>query len=747
MNIITRKFISAGASMSDFGSLVPAPLLRRSFNLDSVPESAALTITGVGFYRLFINGREVTRGHMSPYISNPDHFLYFDRYDIGQYLRKGENVLGVMLGAGIRNCIGGLGWGFTEARYRGAPVTAMKLEAGEYSFEADERFRCHSSPILFDDMRIGEIYDARLEDETEGWTLPGFDDSGWHAALPTEMLRGEQRIADVPPITVRGKLSPVKIWREDDSFIYDFGQNGAGLVTLRTDAEAGRHIVVDFAEILVNGRFYNDTIAFSDDERLPYHRQTLDYTASGRTGQEYTPSFTYYGFRYARVRGIKESEATDSLLEYSLMSSRMAERGDFVCSDSTLTSLQRMTRESDLSNLFHIPTDCPHREKNGWTADAALSAVHMLTNLDVDELLTEWSRNVSASLRYDGAMPGIVPAADWGYDEWNGPAWDSALVEVPYQLWRLRGDMRAARYAAPAMMRYVAYTMTRRDERGLVHFGLGDWSAPHTPFKAPLELTDSVTCCDISEKAAALYRAMNMREAAEWCDAVAASYREAVREHLICHESATAAGRCQTSQAMALYYGMFTEDEREAATNVLLELINEADGHLDCGVLGARVIFRVLAESGYVDTAYRMIVRPDAPSYGNWVVRGDTTLAEEFGAEGDRINSRNHHFFGDISAWMIDTVCGIRVNPRLEGADTVDVVPHLPEELSWAEAYHILPVGRVEVKLCRKGDMIILSVTAPDSAQGRIIAPDGYAFGDGSHEKLLSCRSWELVKC
>ena len=157
MNFITRKFISAGGRKSDFGSSVPAPMLRRSFFLDRVPDGGSLTITGLGFYRLFINGKEITRGHLSPYIANPDHFVYFDKYDLGGFLRKGENAIGILLGAGIRNCLGGVGWGFAEARYRGAPTTAMIFEAGDVRFEADESCKRRASPIMFEDLRVGEI--------------------------------------------------------------------------------------------------------------------------------------------------------------------------------------------------------------------------------------------------------------------------------------------------------------------------------------------------------------------------------------------------------------------------------------------------------------------------------------------------------------------------------------------------------------------------------------------------------------
>ncbi len=757
MALFTKNFIESGFGMSEYFDLVPAPMFRKAFYVDGVPVSAKLKLTGLGYYRAFVNGVEITRGLLSPYTSNIDHLVYFDDYDIAPYLRSGENVLAVTVGNGMRNCLGGRNWRLNKARFRGAPIMACVCTitdgAGDVTtFEADESFRTHKSPILYDDLRIGEVYDARLEAETEGWMLPGYDDSAWSCAVMAEMPRGEQRVSISPPIKPRGVLTPVKIWEEEGTFVYDFGQNGAGLITLHTDAEAGRRIVVEFAEYLMDGRFYNDTImSIGENSGLPHRAQTADYTSKGGT-QVYTPSFCYEGFRYAKVHGITKEEATPERLTFTLMNTELHERGSFHCSDPVLNELQRITREASLSNMHHIPTDCPHREKNGWTADAALSMVHLLLNLDIDDMFTEWMRSVAANMNDKGALTGLIPAADWGYDSWNGPAWDAVLFEVPFRLWQYRDDRRAMKIAAPAMFRYVAYTLGRRDERGLVAIGLGDWCAPHDNIKSPLAFTDTVMCYDVSRKAAAMYDELGSPELATFCRGAAEGYLCALREHMIDHKRAVAAGDCQTSQAMAIYYGIFEKHEIPQAVRELKRQIKETDGHLDTGVLGVRVLFRVLAEHGLMDLAYEMMIRPDAPSYGNMVARGETTLVEDFNEKGERINSRNHHFLGDISAWFIECICGIKINPGLErglagresyvrvGADTVEISPNLPTALTHAEAHHDTPYGRVSVKLWRDGKtgVVNMELTAPEEMTGRVIAPAGFHFDGFGEAKLVS---------
>ena len=181
-------FICATRECCDFAHHVPAPYLRRSFVLDCKPERAELRVCGLGFYRLWVNGKEMTKGYFAPYISNPDDRMYYDSYDPAPYLRQGENVIGILLGNGFQNDFGGAVWDFDRAAWRSAPKLALEFDAegdrASVSFDADGQFLTHPSPILFDEYRMGEIYDAGLE--IPGWSLPGFDASGWTPALPAD---------------------------------------------------------------------------------------------------------------------------------------------------------------------------------------------------------------------------------------------------------------------------------------------------------------------------------------------------------------------------------------------------------------------------------------------------------------------------------------------------------------------------------------------------------------------------------
>ena len=235
----------------------------------------------------------------------------------------------------------------------------------------------------------------------------------------------------------------------------------------------------------------------------------------------------------------------------------------------------------------------------------------------------------------------------------------------------------------------------------------------------------------ILKKAVYIFSELGLSLERDFCEKLYDELRTAVRRHLIDFGTMTAAGSCQTSQAMAIYYDVFTPGEKTAAFKKLLEIIKRRDDHVDAGILGMRVLFRVLSDFGEPDLAFKLITRPDYPSYGNFVERGLTALPEDFLREEDTPNSQNHHMYGDISAWFIEYIGGIRVNPFLTDPSEVEISPVFIEKLDGAEASYETVGGRVSVKWCRTNEGITLNISADKGVHGRIRLPDGYAFEDG----------------
>lgn len=759
-----KTFIRATEQYSDYGVHVPAPYFRKKFTLDKTPRHAEVLICGLGFYRLYINGHDVTKGPLAPYISNPDDLLYYDRYEVSSHLKEGTNVIGVCLGNGFWNNPGGQIWDFDKAIFRGAPQLAMNLtvtatDGSKTVILADKSFLTSDSPIYFDDYRCGEYYDARKEQD--GWNVdPNFNDSAWKPAISAPVPRGECRISEAEPIVVSREIRPVSITAQEDGFLYDFGENLAGVCRLSVKGRPGQEISLYHGEHLIRGKL--DMVNISFQQRTPLQHEyvqksiyickgseTMETKDSEESREIHIPDFVYNGFQYVFVKGVDASQADEKLLTYLVMHTKLEERGGFSCSDSVANDLQQMTRRSDLANFYYFPTDCPQREKNGWTADAALSAEHMLLNLSVENSYREWLFNIRKSQMQDGRIPGIVPTAGWGFEWGNGPAWDSVLIYLPYFTYQYRGDIRIVEENVTAIFLYLHYLTTRRNEKNLLEIGLGDWcpvGRGADQYEAPLALTDSIISMDLCQKAAFLFDQVHMTLQRDFALKFATELRDAVRRELIDPDTKMVAGDCQTSQAMAIFYRVFEPDEMQDAFQILLAQVTRADNHFTTGVLGGRVLFHVLSEFGYSDLAYQMITRKDYPSYGYWLTRGATSLWEDFHPESDSVASLNHHFWGDISNWFIRRIAGIQPNPDASNVSRVLFRPSFISSLTHAEGWHTGPFGKMESAWKRTGDQIKLTISLPDTMDGRITLEDGWCFEDGTSQATAENKTYTVFK-
>lgn len=765
------KFYAATTEYTTFEAHVCAPCFRRSFTV-STASAAMLAITTTGFYELFVNGIRITKGRFSPGITNLDHMVTVDRYDILHYLREGENVIGIILGNGMANNIGWHVWNGHKSPWRDAPSVAMEAcithEKGEITLTAGD-FVAAPSAIIFDDMRSGEWYDARQEQN--GWLLPGFDDSSWKSPHPAKTPRGILRDADIDPILPMGELVPVSVHRggigiqpklysglpdisyvtdeDGEGDIYDFGVNITGVVRLTVkNARPGQKIVMQYGEILgenpeggVNTtvRTHESGLDLRGFHALPLRYNHRDiYICRGDETETWEPTFTIHGFRYCLVLGADREQIA---LTAVILHTDLRKRAEFSCSDETANRIFDAVMRSDLGNFCHYPTDCPHREKNFWTGDAMASAEQFLQLLSCERNLTDWLRSFGPAMRPDGSLPGIIPSADWGYG-W-GAGWDGALIEIPYQIWKYRGDLTAAREQAVTMFRSVQYLVSSRDKKGLIRTGHGcDWvqaarSDVAKPTTSPV-YSNTVLTMELCRKAAVLYRAMDMADETAYCENLSAELRASSRRYLVNLNTMSAIDRVQTAQAMAIHYGLFEPAEMRQAFDVLVQMIENNGGSFDCGLYGMRVIFHVLSRFGRSDLAFQMITKSEYPSYGYWIRNGATTLWELFNPIEYVQSSCNHHFFGDVASWFIQHLAGIRQNPFDEDVNEVQIAPCFVGALTHVTAALEAPMGIIRSAWRRDGEDILLDVTIPDGMSAELRLEAGWQTDEGYTSLPLS---------
>lgn len=486
-------------------------------------------------------------------------------------------------------------------------------------------------------------------------------------------------------------------------YIYDFGENNTGIFRLKIKGKRGQKVDIQCGEQIVDGKLSYANIWFYPDGFC----QRDTYYLKGEDEEVFEPMFTYHGFRYLYISGIDEEQATEDLLTFLVMSSDLEERGTFECSDNTANLIYKMGRRSDISNFIYFPNDCPHREKNGWTGDASVSAEHMIMTISPEKSWREWLNNIRAAQRENGEIPGIVPTDSWGYDWGNGPAWDSVLFNLPYFAYKYRADTEIIKDNAAAMMRYLEYISRKRDKKGIIAVGLGDWLPVERndggrKSDVSLGFTDSVMVLDMCRKGAVMFDKIGLVHHKEFAENLAKELLAAIRSEYIDLNTYTADNRFQTAQAMAIYYDIFSQKEKIKAFKVLLDIIRDDNYNFTCGFLGLRVLFHVLSEFGESELAYKMITKPDFPSYGYWVIKGETTMLENFEVYDEYYSkSKNHHFLADVENWFMSCLGGIRV----QSADYVIVKPHFVKQLEWCKTSYKLINGEIKVfwKRCENG--------------------------------------------
>jgi alpha-L-rhamnosidase len=693
--------------MEGWNKEVPAPLLRRRFSVAAPVRSAWLHVCGLGYGVYWINGAKATEDVLITPYTKYDATVLYSSFDVTSLIRQGDNVFAAMLGNGFYNDITPT-WNSASSTWRHHPKLIMQLsllfaDGREETILSDSSFVTAEGPVLFNHARCGEIYDARLE--REGWTTAAYDDSGWERARICRGPGGILKPALHPPIRVTGTLTARKI----SGSLYDLGQNISGWARIRVKGEAGREISLTYGELLhPDGTLDNEHI--NKFNPGPVKHRDLYICKGGEQDEEYEPAFVYHGFRYVEVGNAPE----EFQLEGRVVHTDLQLIGDFQCSDELLNKIHQATRWSTLTNYHGLPTDCPHREQNGWTGDALLSAEQSLMNYEMEEAYLKWLLDIRDAQRPNGQIPGIVPASSWGYNWGSGPAWDAALIHLPYYLYTMTGSGRAIYLLWESMEKYMAF-MDSMAEDYIVDFGLGDWCAPPGAQKCSSAVTDTSFYYANARIMARCARVIGQDPARY--EELAAHIREAFRCRFL--RDGIVEGGGQTALACGIYQGLYEAAEILLAAERLARLVEEKGNHIDCGILGTKFIFSALSDNGYAETAYRMVTNPTMPSYAYWINSGMTTLCEDWSMTASydgKTTSLNHHMFSEVDMWFYKHLAGIRLTE--EG---LVIKPCFVDEIAWVKARH----RELEVDWDQEGIRIMTPREAILQLEGKriILAP------------------------
>ncbi|MCC6489872.1 MAG: glycoside hydrolase family 78 protein [Candidatus Hydrogenedentes bacterium] len=727
MGFVPPETWSAPWIASQLDGAGPLPLFRREFSIAKPVQRAVVYACGLGFHELYLNGQRVGDALFEPGWTNYKKTCLYSAYDVTALVAEGPNAVGVMLGNGMYNVRGGRYVKFTGTF--GPPMlTAMlRLEYADGSVEnipTDTTWKTAPGPIVFSCIYGGEDYDAR--NELPGWDKPGFDDSNWVLAAPTQGPGGRLTSESGPPIKAMEVRETVSVTQPKPGvYVYDLGQNMSGRPVLRAQGPRGATVkmvpgeLLD-AEGLVSQKSSGGPVSFS-------------YTLKGEGVEEWRPRFSYYGFRYVQVEGAVPADASGAAADTRVVSlagefthADAARVGEFSCSNPVVNRIHHLILSAIRSNFQSVLTDCPHREKLGWLEVSHLLAGGIMYNFDAARFYAKVERDMRDSQTETGLVPDIAPeytVFSAGFRD--SPEWGSASVINPWNVYQMYGDERLFKDHYEVMKRYVDYLGTTASNH-IVSHGLGDWYdiGPNPPGESQLT-SKGVTATavyyqnlTILERAARLLgKSDDARQFGERAGAVRAAFNaQYYRQDAHQYDR-----NSQTANAMPLVLGLVEESERVGVAKNLVDDIRASGYRVTAGDVGFFYLVRALTDSGNGETLYRMVTQDTGPGYVYQLSQGATSLTEAWDAS--PASSNNHCMLGHAEEWFYRGLAGIRPDVDAPGFREFTLRPDVPEGLEWVKAHYDSIRGRISSEWRVEGPRFVWEFQIPPNTRATVYVP------------------------
>lgn len=700
-----------------------APLFRKKFYLDKV-DNATIYVQGLGYAYFYINGTIITEDMFLSPQSNYNQILWYNKYDVSHLLKKGENVIAVICGNGWYNVCVDTSWKQIDADFRDNPKFILRLDVdGEKVVESNDSWRCSlDSFVLYNQVYSGEIVDFRKYDNE--WTSINFDDSNWlNAVIDNNAPKGKFKECTCPPLREKEYFYPKKIYQNGNKYILDFGTNISGYVRANLKGECDAEIIIRHAEEITddNNLDYNELDRFYPDIEFQTDRIIL-----GNESVVYSPLFTYHGFRYIEVEGLGYYPEKDTFTAVFVRQD-FDKKSNFSCSDEFLNFLYNAAIQSVWGNTHYALTDCPTREKLGWTNDAQASCEQTFINFHIEKFYEKWFEDVRLSVKDNGEMPSVVPSAGYGYN--MGPVCDGILFEIPLQYYNYTGDSKMLIDTLPLMyknynfykeqlnsenckkflmdwagsvklgfnLQEVSYEKEFIDWAGKTYYPtlsesqyenlINDWYGRGYHYRLYFDYVQRFFMLKYLKIIALAENLAGNNEKAK----IITQERNELKKHLL-DKYFSSNGIClipvQAAVSMAIVEGVYSNIE--ILKSQLIAIIERDNFQNTCGMVGAQYLYDALSICNKADYAYKLL-KSSTPGYYDWYKAGATTLYETWHGTG----SHNHHMFSCVVSWLFKALLGIT---PVANKEIIKLTPRFISEINHCE-------GSVEIR----GEKVFIS--------------------------------------
>ena len=716
----------------------PASVLRKVFVCEddafSAHQPVLLYITAHGLYEARINGKRVGCYVLAPGCDDYRKRLQYQIYDVSGLVRPGANTVEVTLGDGwYRGNVGVDGL----FNYYGSDLALLaEITAGDKVLAAtDESWEAsQSGPIRLNDMEKGEEYDARMEST-----------DNWHGvtvrAYGRDVLVGPEGLV---PVLEQERFEGKLIKTPSGETVIDFGQNLAGYTEFELTVAAGQKITLWHGETLdENGNFTQKNFDPGDRNKNGGIPQRIDYTCKDGLNI-YKPHFCIFGFRYAKVE--TDIDLKDARFTAIAVYSKMPQTGFFECGSKDLNRLFLNALWSMRSNFCDIPTDCPTRERAGWTGDAGVFAPTGLMLADCAAVFRKWLAECRLAQREDGLVENIAPVNNSGSFISNmlqgSAGWGDACIQVPWAVYEATGDLSVLSENYEMMVRWLAFCEKRAEKTRLKNrknpyikylvdhgFHFGEWCEPDVNNMDTMKKTMTSGAPEVatayyfrsadilSRIASLLGKAEDAAKYSKIADGAKKAYR------FSCTKDGIISSERQAEYVRPIAFGLLEAGESKVAADSLNDLVIKNGYHLNTGFLSTPFLLQVLAENGHADTAYSLLLQEDCPGWLYEVRKGATTIWETWDGvreDGSVHDSLNHYSYGAVAGWLISGVCGINIR-----AGELVIRPCADRRIGFAKAALESRWGRIESSWKYDKDKVCFEFVIPKGITARIELPDG----------------------
>nr|WP_246848943.1 family 78 glycoside hydrolase catalytic domain [Aquimarina sp. U1-2] len=713
--------------------------MRKEFAIKSSIKKATVYISGLGYYELYLNGEKVSDHVLDPVFTDYQKTVKYLAYDVTKNLKSEKiNSIASILGNGFYNHTERDLFQMEKANWKTPPKLLCQLiveyENGDIeTIISDESWKWSYGPIVYNSIRGGETIDVRID--IAGWTSNGFDDSLWKPVQQVPAPLGKLSYQYMPPLRETRSFKADSVWSPNEKVtVFDFGENITGYADVTIEGKEGTLVHLYFNEALHNDGTLNKKHSAGHTWGRFQHGKLI---LSGKQPDEFSPRFTYHGFRYVQVEGV--SKESIKSIEAKSVHTDVQSIGTFECSNKRLNQLHAAVQRTLLNSIHSMPGEEATREKMGWAFDGGMITMESyLMNFDVINTYKKYLQDLIDAQEPNGHIPPIVPTNGWGFLEktkkqkdttiqYDDPWWGGTIGFVTDELFRATGDTAILKKAYPSVKAYADFVESTALDH-LVYWSLGDWldlkqwANGWGPGLTPIEQTSTAANYYlhrlVADFAIILGNKKDQKRYANLAEKIKEKYNSTFLK-----ENGWYSEGSQTAQVVPLQLGIVPENKRELVLERLLEAIRTNENHTNVGFVGVNPLLKYLSEKGHIRTVYDMVTQEKSPGWLHFVKNERSTMGENLNAAGYGTN--HHPFTTNIGFWLYQYLGGIQVD--LTKDETIILRPGLDTALEWVRCSYESLQGTIVSNWKKERDIIIYHLEVPPNTSARLILPKGYA--------------------